>query len=81
MGAGGALIATGVVMILIDEDEAPDKPKFIRNTGPSGAGIALGGLAVAAGGYIWYRMTGKKESQPVAAIAHDAAYVGWQGRF
>jgi hypothetical protein len=81
MGVGGALIATGVVMVLIDEDEAPDKPMFIRNTGPSGAGIAIGGLAVAAGGYLWYRMTGKRESAPVAAIGHDSTYVGWQGRF
>jgi len=81
MGVGGALFVTGIVMFAIDQDEGRNEPEFIRNTAPSGIGIGIAGLAVAAGGYFWYRSATKRESAPVAAITHDGAYVGWLGRF
>lgn len=83
MGAGGGLLLTGIVMIAIDEDKGRREPEFIRDSGPAGVGFAIAGIAVAAGGFVWLRMTGKKkrESRPVAAVSADAAYVGWTGRF
>lgn len=82
MGAGAAMIVTGVVMLAIDQDKGRDQPLFIRNTGPAGVGILAGGVVVAGAGFLWYRMTRGKahESQPVVAIAHDSAYLGWSWR-
>lgn len=81
IGVGAALILTGSIMVAIDQDKGPDEPEFIRNTGPAGVGFAVAGVAVLAGGVLWYRMTGQKESQPVATGGRDGAYVGWLGRF
>jgi hypothetical protein len=81
MSAGGALFVTGVVLFAIDQDEGPDQPEFIRNTARPGIGIGLAGLAVAAGGYFWFRAASKQESAPVAAVSREGAYVGWISRF
>ncbi|MBA2540636.1 MAG: PEGA domain-containing protein [Deltaproteobacteria bacterium] len=81
IGTGAALILTGVVMLAIDEDKGPDEPPEISNTAPLGVGLAIGGALAVGGGMLWYRMTGKTESRPVAAIAHGSAYIGWLGRF
>lgn len=81
MGVGGALVVTGIIMVAIDQDPGPDQPFEIRNTGPSGVGIGIAGLAVGVGGYLWYRSMTKHESAPIAAITRDSAYVGWLARF
>jgi len=81
MSAGAALVVTGVVMFAIDQDRGPDQPPEIRNTGPTGVALGIAGVAVVAGGYLWYRSAGKHGSAPVAAITHEGAYVGWLGRF
>jgi hypothetical protein len=81
MGIGGALLVTGVVMFAIDQDEGFDQPEFIRNTAPAGVGFGIAGIAVAAGGYLWFRKVSRSESAPVAAVSRDGAYVGWITRF
>lgn len=82
MGAGGAALVTGLLLIAIDQ--APDphgaQPKTLRDT--EGAGVVftlLGAAAVGAGGYLWWR--DHHRGAPVAAVTHDAALVGWSGRF
>jgi hypothetical protein len=82
LSAGVALLATGGVMIAIDEDPT-GKTEFYRDTGPTGIGIAIGGAVVTGvGAYLLYR-TGRSTptSTPVAAVTSDMAYVGWLGQF
>jgi hypothetical protein len=82
--AGVALLATGGVMIAIDEDPDPTgNTEFYRDTGPTGIGIAIGGAVVTAlGGYLLYRTgSATSTSTPVAAVTSDMAYVGWLGQF
>jgi hypothetical protein len=81
MAIGAALVVTGVVMLAVDQDRRPDQPPEINNTAPLGVGLAIGGLAVAAGGFAWWRMTGKRESAPVATVGPHGAVIGWAGRF
>ena len=86
IGVGAALLVTGVVMLAIDQDKGAAEPLEIRNTGPTGAALAITGLAVATGGVVWYLLSGSsgkssKRSKPTALITRDAAYVGWAGRF
>jgi len=81
MGLGAALLVTGVVMVAIDQDKGRDQPLFIRNTGPAGVAIGISGLVIGAGGYVWYRMTGQRESHPVATVGASGTTIGWVGRF
>ncbi len=81
MSAGAAMIIAGGVMVAMDEDKGPDQPPEINNTAPGGVALAVGGVLAIGGGFLWYRMTKKHESAPVAAVGHDGAYIGWQGRF
>jgi hypothetical protein len=81
MGVGAALAVTGLVMVLIDQDKGADQPLEIRNTGPTGVGLGIAGIAVAAGGFVWFKMTGKRSSQPTASVTRESAYIGWAGRF
>ena len=81
MGAGGALLVTGAIMLAIDQDRGPRSPDPITNTAPAGVGLAITGLAVAAGGFVWFQMTGKRESAPVASVNGNGAVIGWAGRF
>lgn len=80
IAAGGGLALTGAVLIAIDEDPARDKPPEIRDTAPAGYGLALVGLAVAAGGYAWWRL-GARDDVPTVAITSRGTFVGWAGRF
>ena len=53
---------------------------MIRDTGPAGVALMLGGAVVGgAGAFLLFRSPGS--SAPVAALGHDGAYVGWIGRF
>jgi hypothetical protein len=81
IGIGAALIVTGGVMLAMDQDKGPDEPEFIRDTAPAGVVLGIGGILAVGGGVLWYRMTGKRESAPLATVRGDAAYLGWQGRF
>lgn len=83
LGTGGAMLATGLVLFAMDEDEpepvGPQK-EFYRNTGPLGVGLAVSGLVVGGiGGYLLFRS--KRASAPVASITSESAYVGWTGTF
>lgn len=83
LASGGAMLATGLVLFAIDEDE-PDpvgqQKEFYRDTGPLGVGLAVSGLVVGGiGGYLLFRS--KRESAPVASITSESAYVGWAGTF
>ena len=83
LGSGGALLATGLVLFAMDEDEpAPvgTQKEFYRNTGPLGVGLAVSGLVVGGvGGYLLFRS--KRASAPVAQVTSGSAYVGWAGTF
>lgn len=82
MGAGGAALAAGIVMLAIDEDADPantTSPTF-RDTGTGGAVLSLAGAAaLGVGAYLWFN--DRRSSRPVAAVSHDGAVVGWAGRF
>jgi PEGA domain len=81
MGAGAAAIILGGVLIAIDQNDDRRAPPIVRNSAPTGAVISVVGAAVAgAGAYLWFRRPEAKSS-PVAAVARDAAYIGWLGRF
>jgi hypothetical protein len=79
--SGGAAVVAGGVMVAIDQDLGPSEPAVIRNTGPAGVALMIGGAVVGgAGSYLlWFRSP--TTSTPVAAITSDGAYVGWLGRF
>ncbi len=81
MGAGVAMIVTGGVLFAIDKDKGPEEPEFIRDTAPAGIVVGIAGVLAVGGGFLWYRTTRSRESHPVAAVGHDSAYIGWQGRF
>jgi hypothetical protein len=82
MGAGGAVLLTGLVLIALDQSPAPHgvQAKTLRDTETAGIVFTLlGAAAVGAGGYLRWR--DHHGGAPVAAITHDAALVGWSGRF
>lgn len=80
---GGALVATGGILIAIDEDAGgPAGPPTFRESAPLGAGLAIGGAVVAgAGAYLLWFRPARKTAAPVAVFTSDSAYVGWSGRF
>ncbi|MEO7732962.1 MAG: PEGA domain-containing protein [Kofleriaceae bacterium] len=78
--AGVGLLATGAVMIAIDQDSTGNAATY-RDTGPAGVGFAIGGAVVTGvGAYLLYR-TRHTSAAPVAAVSRDMAYVGWLGQF
>ncbi len=83
LGAGGALLATGLVLFAMDEDvpkPVGEQKEFYRDTGPLGVGLAISGLVVGGvGGYLLFKT--KRSSTPVAAITPGGATLGWAGRF
>lgn len=82
LAVGGALVATGVVFIAIDQNPGPFEPPKIRNTGPTGVGLAIGGAVIGGVGASWLLFRSPKAaSAPVAAVTSDTAYIGWVRRF
>lgn len=79
--SGGAAVVAGGVMVAIDQDLGPSEPKVIRNTGPGGVALMIGGAVVGAAGAYFLWLHSPRASTPVAAITGDSAYVGWLGRF
>lgn len=78
---GTAALASGIALIAIDEDPSPAGPAVINNTAPAGIALAsAGGLALAAGIWLWVR-SGRTGSAPVAAASRDTGYVGWSTSF
>jgi hypothetical protein len=80
IGVGGAMVITGGVLIAMHQDKVLGNDLYVHNTKPAGIGFGVAGLAVAAGGVVWFLSSGKK-SAPVAAISHDGGYVGWISSF
>jgi hypothetical protein len=82
MGAGGAALIAGGIMIAIDEDPDPSDTtsKTYRDTGTAGAVLGIAGAAALGTGLYLY-LTGHRSSAPVAAVSHDGAVVGWTGSF
>jgi hypothetical protein len=79
---GGALLATGAVLIAIDEDPGPFEPPMIRNSAPTGVGLAIGGAVVGGiGAYLLWFRSPRATSRPVAVLSRGTAYVGWLRRF
>jgi hypothetical protein len=81
MVVGGVLVATGAILIAIDEDPARDKPPQIRDSAPAGIGFGLAGLAITAGGYVWFRNTTQRVSAPIAGVSRGGGFIGWVHRF
>lgn len=82
IGAGGAVLVTGLVLVALDQSPDPHgaQAMTLRDTETTGIVLALVGAAAAgAGGYLWWR--DHHGGAPVAAVTHDAALVGWSGRF
>lgn len=82
LAAGGALLATGIVMIAIDQDPSRQLGQYYRDTAPAGYRLAIGGAAVSSIGAGWLLLrSSKTHSAPVAAVTRDTAFIGWLGRF
>jgi len=85
IGAGVALAITGAVLIAIDQDQADipktgPQPADFRDTATGGViCVGLGAAAIATGAFLWFYQG--SSSAPVASVTHDAAVVGWAGRF
>ena len=82
IGVGGAVLVTGLVLIALDQSPDPHgaQAMTLRDTETAGIVLSLVGVAAAgAGGYLWWR--DHHGGAPVAAVTHDAALVGWSGRF
>ena len=82
VGAGGALVVTGVVMLAINSTPSttgPQQPTYHNYAPPGYALVATGAVAAGVGAYLWYRAG--HSSAPVAAVTPDGAVVGWAGRF
>lgn len=82
IGGGGAVLVTGIVLIAVDQSPDPHgaQSRTLRDTAATGIVFALLGAAAAGtGGYLWWR--DHHAGAPVAAVTHDAALVGWSGRF
>jgi PEGA domain len=82
LGAGGALVAAGIVMIAIDQDPSHKLGMTYRDTAPAGVGLIAGGVVAGGiGAYLLWFHSPKSTSTPVAAFTSDTAYIGWLGRF
>ncbi len=78
---GGAALATGVALIVLDPKPSPDQ-HFYTSTKPPGIGLTLGGAIVGAiGAYLLWFRSPTSNSTPVATLTSDTAYIGWLGRF
>jgi hypothetical protein len=79
---GIAAIATGVVLIAIDEDPSPNAPPQIRDTAPAGVAlVAAGGAALVAAAIVWWRRAPQARSTPVAYVSDRSGFIGWFTQF
>jgi hypothetical protein len=82
IGVGGLALASGLVMLAIDEDPEPvgmQEPTY-RDTATGGAIVGmLGAAALGVGCYLW--LSERSSSTPVAAVTRDGGVIGWAGRF
>lgn len=84
-GAGVAVAVTGGILIAVDQDPADipttgAQPAHYRDTALPGAiCLGVGVAAIATGTWLWFHHA--DSSTPVAEISHNAAVVGWAGRF
>lgn len=80
IGAGGALLLTGLVLYATSEEDTGATFEY-RDTKPLGIGVSLVGLAVGGlGGYLWFKRA-PAESAPALALTRGGAYVGWSRAF
>jgi hypothetical protein len=80
---GVAMLASGVVLIAVDEDfstTGQQKPR-INDSAPAGVGLAISGVVVAGiGAYLFVRKPARRSS-PVGAVTPSGGYIGWATRF
>jgi len=82
LAVGGALLATGIGMVQIDQDPSHQLKRTYRDTAPAGFGLTIGGAVVSGIGVGWLLFrSSKTHSTPVAVVTHDTAYIGWLRRF
>ena len=93
IGTGIALAITGGVLIAIDQDQADipqggAQPANFRDTALPGAiCLGVGVAALATGTFLWLQRDtsppqgARSSSTPVATLSHNAALIGWAGRF
>jgi hypothetical protein len=81
-GGGLALAGSGILLYLGQQGGSahPEDRYIYRGATPTGFVLAGTGAA-AIGVGIWWWGRGSRESAPIAAIGHEARYLGWQGRF
>lgn len=85
VGVGGALVITGVVLLILDEPEVtkkgPNVPKTHRETTLGGAVSLVSGAALAgAGGYLWWKYS-KSKTAPTVSTSSNGVVVGVAGAF
>ena len=77
LGAGGAALATGITLFLLDEDPVSsrdqDAKRRYRDTALPGLGLAIGGVVTAGiGGYLLWRTSSKSPSAVIAPLQGGA---------
>jgi hypothetical protein len=80
--AGVAILATGVTLYLIDEDEVKNgsvQPSY-RDTAPGGISTSAVGLASIGFGLWWWQRS-KSAAVPVMSLGPSHAAIGWVSRF
>ena len=83
IGAGGALLVTGIVLYATSETDTGEKPEY-RDTRALGAGVAIGGLVVGGlGVYLLVRAGRPAEPAPPVSmsIGRSGATLAWRTSF
>lgn len=84
IGAGGALLVTGIVLYATSETDTGEKPEY-RDTRALGIGVAIGGLAVGGLGTYLLLRAGKPADSPPPPVSMSfvkgGATVAWRTAF
>lgn len=80
MAAGGAALATGILLYVTSEEDTGEKFRY-RDNRALGIGIGVVGVAaISVGAYMMMR-GGSSDSAPAVALVPGGAYVGWARTF
>jgi len=80
LGGGAALLAAGIVALVIDQDPDPGM-RYYRDSAPLGVAVGLAGVASIGVGLWWWRHGRRESSTPAVSFGASHAVIGWAGSF
>ena len=81
IGAGAALAAVGIALIVTSEEDTGEKPEY-RDTRAGGIALTgLGVVAIAASTWWYLRSGSTPDSSPTVAVTPGGATLGWVRAF